>query len=262
MRPWSGLGETYAHLYNLLNERKDDPGFWTPLSNLLGDLVEDTVKNARVPAPQAELLAEWDIDNLMHDLRSHLPGLDKVRSNSLPASFLRELSAPVLGGFLMIGVAFSSCHHVEKIAPMDAGSNSDTDTDSDTDIDSDTDTDTETDTETETDGPWYEDCNLDSSSVLWNTINDSNLDFWMKHELCVCFEALNNDWNSGLENLFQTGTPEEIASALLELYECCSNYENSGVFDETYDQSLENDLIDSILCEGVLVYLGVSFPTK
>ena len=249
LRPWSGLDETYARLYTLLNDRKDDPTFWLPLSDLLGDVINDTVNEVRLPAPQAELLASWDIEDLMRDLRMALPGGDQPPAQSAVKLFTGGLSAPVLGGFLLLGLAACACDEVEDDSIEDV--------DGDTDIDTDTDTDTDTDSDKNTD--WDADCDLDSS-VLWGTINDSDLDNSDKQELCVCFESLSSDWNTGLVDLFQNGTPEEVAGALEHMITCCST--SPEMLETPYDQSMESSIIAETLCSDVPIYKGVSFPGK
>jgi hypothetical protein len=246
LRPWSGLDETYAHLYALLNERKGDPTFWSPLSDLLGDVINDTINQGRLPAPQAELLASWDIEDLMRDLRMALPGDDQPPEQSTVKLFLEGLSAPVLGGFLMLGLVTSACDKVED--------------DGNGDVDTDTDTDTDSDTDTDADNDWDANCDLDSSSILWTAINDSDLDNSDKKELCACFESLNSDWNTGLADLFQNGTPEEVASALEDMISCCSAFPE--ILETPYEQSTEDALITETLCSDVPIYKGVSFPGK
>ncbi len=255
LRPWSGLDETYARLYTLLNERKDDPTFWSPLSDLLGDVISDTVNEARLPAPQAELLASWDIEDLMRDLRMALPGSDRPPAQSTARLFMGGLSAPVLGGFLILGLATIACDEVRDIDNEDEGS----DTDADTDAGRDTDTDHDTDEDADEDIDWDADCDLDSS-VLWGTINDSNLANVEKKELCACFESLSTDWNTGLSDLFQNGTPDEVASALEDMISCCSL--SPAILETPYEQSTGDALMAETLCSDVPIYKGVSFPGK
>ena len=253
LRPWSGLDDTYARLYTLLNERKDDPAFWSPLSDLLGDVINDTINEVRLPAPQAELLASWDIEDLMRDLRTALPGGEQPPAQSAVKLFTGGLSAPVLGGFLMLGLATIACDEVRCIADEDEDADTDTDANGDTDSDDDTDTDTDADID------WDADCDLDSS-VLWGTINDSDLDNSEKRELCVCFESLSTDWNTGLADLFQNGTPEDVASALEDMISCCSLLPE--VLETPYEQSTQEALIAETLCSDVPIYKGVSFLRK
>ena len=75
LRPWTGLDETYAELHRLLSERRDDPAFWGPLRGLLRDVLTRISDPDATPllAPEAELLASWDVDQLVRDLRAALP---------------------------------------------------------------------------------------------------------------------------------------------------------------------------------------------
>jgi hypothetical protein len=69
---------------------------------------------------------------------------------------------------------------------------------------------------------------------------------------------LSESWRDGLTSLFQTATPEQIATALEQMLVCCSEGMTSGAFSQ-------NALLQGTLCElfvgtGGVIYRGVSFP--
>ncbi len=108
LRPWSGLQETYDELYGLLRRRQKDPEFWQPLKGLLKEVVAsaaDSQKRGPVTTAPGELLGSWQVDELVDDLRNALPE-DAVSARS---DFTRTLSAAVLGGFLLLGLAAAGC---------------------------------------------------------------------------------------------------------------------------------------------------------
>jgi hypothetical protein len=134
---------------------------------------------------------------------------------------------------------------------------SDTDTaDTDTADTATTDTDT-ADTATE----WSDDCTLDSESVLFKAIDESDSESFYgldaRKTLCTCMAALNKSWADGLTELFTTATDEEIAQALEQMLLCC-RYSPSQL-DMDYEEAEENFLAGS-LCYLPLPYKGVSFP--
>jgi hypothetical protein len=78
---------------------------------------------------------------------------------------------------------------------------------------------------------------------------------------------LSQSWRDGLTALFQTGTPEQIATALEEMLRCCSQSLTSPTFSE-------GALLQGTLCDpfsgtggffqgsgGGAIYKGVSFPS-
>jgi len=188
-RPWSSLDETYAALYKLLRARCDDNAFWKPLSGLLRDVVADAADGPRrLPAPQAELLRSWDVEELVRDLRRALPG--RCASAGDYRGFSRTLAAPVLGGFLVLGFAAAGCD-----TPPGEGD----------------------------DPPaWAEGCALDSSSEIYDAIGGADaLDDLEKSGLCTCLAAMQSSWQQGLSEVFASCDPESIASFLAVYVDEC-----------------------------------------
>jgi hypothetical protein len=62
---------------------------------------------------------------------------------------------------------------------------------------------------------WSKDCTLDSSSPLWTAIDQSDLAYYEKTNFCECFATLQPSRDQGLVEFFETGTPQDIASALV-----------------------------------------------
>lgn len=203
LEPWSGLDETYATLYGLLRERRDDPAFWSPLGSLLEDLADDTVGPGALPAPRSELLTAFDRESVMRDLHAALPASDVAGSAVDVTGFARGLSGAALGGFLLLGLAASGCD-------------------------------------------WTADCPLEENSTLWAAIDESELGYQGRADLCPCLSDMNPDWDEGLTTLFETGAEDEIAAVLEEMVECCTNDE--WALDENY-ADVEGDLIDRGLCD-------------
>ena len=254
VKPWTGLDETYSELYGLLNQRRDDPGFWSPLAAMLQQIVSGAVdagRPGRLPAPQAELLASWDVEQLIEDLRAALPGGEPPRDPSAVRGFAARLSSAVMGGFLLLGLASAAGCSDDADVSRDAAAAVDAGEDAKAapdmlpgmpDL-----------------GAWYNKCNLDSSSVLWSTIDGSKLQHSQKRDLCGCMVSLNKSWADGLTKLFSTGSAKEIAGALEHMLSCC-NSANKKNLDQDYDKA-KDDFLKSQLCKaGVPIYKGVSFP--
>ncbi|MDD5308254.1 MAG: hypothetical protein PHU25_13105 [Deltaproteobacteria bacterium] len=221
VKPWAPLDETYASLYRLMSAKRDDAAFWGPVQALLGEIVADaTGTNGRLPAPQAELLKGWDIEELVRDLRRALPN-EAVSDPSAFKRFSAGLSAPVLGGFLLFGVATTGCDE-------NTGSNTDT--------------------------SWAENCSLEGSSGLWKTINDTaSLTDGEKADLCACFAGLNQSWTDGLNSLFESASPSTVASYLEAMINCCDDELTGGNFpDQLLADFCDNGPADA--------YKGVAFP--
>lgn len=262
LRPWANLDETYAALFRLLRQRRDDPSFWGPLETLLVKIVDLALRpdgKRRLPAPQAELLESWDIAELVRELRRALPTDDKAPTESAFKRFTTGLTIPVLGGFLLLGMAASGCHRMGSSTDIDDDEDDDGNSDTDTDVDADSDVDSDTDIESDTDtDTWYENCELSPDSVLWTTIDESDHDSFEKETLCDCFATLNTSWSAGLTELFENGTADEIAAALMEMYECCEVDPNQLEGDYALAEEL---FLDGEWCNGTFpVYMGVSFP--
>jgi hypothetical protein len=219
-QPWSSLDDTYAALYGLLRARSDDNSFWKPLSALLRDVVADAADGPRrLPAPQAELLHSWDVEELVRDLRRALPG------RCAPAcdyrGFSRTLAAPVLGGFLVLGLTAAGC----DTPPGESG-----------------------------DTPaWAEGCSLDASGEIYDAI-DAAEDIVVadKAALCGCMAAMQSSWQQNLSEAFASCSPENIATLLEEYVGQCES--NGGTLAEDPSGLAQG------LCWGA-AYKGVSFPT-
>jgi len=319
MRPWSGLDETYAGLYDLLRERRNDPEFWGPLSALLASVLAGASDAARrnLPAPSAELLESWDVEELVRDLRE---ALERPRASSV-VRFASRLPQAAMGAFLVLGlVAAGACASRSQSdssggsttssqdgqdgsSADDGGTGDDgasdgtggggtssstedttsggvgtgdtgTLTNSTTEgtATSQTDSGSPTGSLTATGGSgsgqtgttstttlpgWAQDCNLDPDSVLFQTIDESDLPDYSKADLCTCFAGLNADWNTGLTELFENETPEVIAAVLQEMLECC--WWDPSTFDADFSQS-RDDLLSGNLCFVAPPYRGVTFP--
>ncbi len=243
LKPWSGLDETYERLYELMARKKDDPGFWGPLSGLLASIIENATEEraGRLGEEQAELLRSWDVDRIVQDLREALAG---ARASGTPDGFASALPAQVMGGFLLLGLVAAGC-----------GGSTSTVGDASADLDAAA----EAEPADASGEHWSDGCELDHASVLYRTLDASEHDEYTKAELCTCFAGLNASWNDGLTELFETGTPDQIARALDEMIECCwfDPYALSSDFADARDS-----LLDGTLCYMALPYRGVAFPRR
>jgi hypothetical protein len=185
-RPWSTLDETYAALYRLLRARRDDNAFWRPLAGLLRDVVADAADGPRrLPARQAELLRSWDVEELVRDLRRALPG--RCAPVGDHRGFARALGAPVLGGFLVLGLAAAGCD--------DGGTPA-----------------------------WAEGCSLDGGTGLYAAIDENDtLSGDEKAGLCTCVAALAVDSQQSLSALFEECSAESVAMALEQIAASCDS---------------------------------------
>jgi len=253
----------------LLNRRKNDPEFWEPVATLLQSIVDAATEPGanRLPKKHAELLKAWEIHELVQSLREALPGGQAPTDRSALRAFARQLSAPVLGGFLLLGLVGSSgCSEVTVEGTPSAGPGGSGPTDSgvvkdaaaDAPVDAPVDAPADAPTDSPVIPPWAENCGLAPDSVLFQTIADSSYDDYTKAYLCECLDQLNTDWNDGLTDLFQKATPERIAAALSEMIECCS-YSGPPQVDFS---SAVSKLLDGTLCYPPLPYRGVSFPDR
>ena len=75
--------------------------------------------------------------------------------------------------------------------------------------------------------------------------------------MCECIASLENDWNSGLTQLCETASEDELANALNNLVRCCRF--NEGVLLEPFSDATADMLRNNVLCEPVLLYKGVAF---
>jgi hypothetical protein len=247
VKPWTGLDETYGALYALMNRRRDDPAFWPPLTRLLDDIVADVTDPAsprRLPAPQAELLGTWDVKSLVADLRKSLPGGEVPTDPTTVRRFGEKLSARLLGGFLLLGLAAAGCNEEGDDVTPDAADSRDGD-----------------------DGAgrcpsasgtgWSESCALDHSTVLWCSIATStSMDTNDKGQLCGCFASLNDSWNTGLTSLFETADAATVANALGEMLTCAC--QRPDILGAPYQDPLPPGT--GSLCESTPIYKGVVFP--
>jgi hypothetical protein len=222
-RPWATLDETHAALYGLLRSRRDDNAFWRPLAGLVRDLVADAADGPRrLPARQAELLRSWDVEELVRDLRRALP------AECAPAGdhrgFSRSLGAPVLGGFLVLGLAMAGCDEVEDPGGGGGGTPA-----------------------------WAAECSLDDGSEIYAVIDESEeISTGEKTDLCKCVAAMQTDWQEDLSAVFESCMPEVIADALEIIVDRCSA-EGGDVTGNPADD------VDG-MCFGA-AYKGVSFPS-
>ncbi len=264
VKPWTGLDETYCELYALLNRRRDDADFWPPLADLLQQVIRGAVdpdRPGRLPAPQAELLASWDVEQLVDELRAALPGGQQPRDPSAVRSFAARLSSAVMGGFLLLGLASASgcpaSPKVQRSEPVKSRPEPKQVKAPTPDMKAQPKPDM---------GPpdlatWFSKCDLEKSSVLWRTIDKSGLDAAKKERLCGCFDSLNKSWANGLARLFSTGSAEEIARSLEYMVKCCDPA-NKGCLDQGYDRAKRNFIKRQISRPPVPVYKGVSFPQR
>ena len=260
LAPWSGLDATYAELYALLYRRRRDPTFWEPLERLLSELIERSVEpgsSARLSLPQAELLTSWDTKELVATLRSALPDAPEGQLPELE-SYTRKMSLAVLGGFLLLGLAASGCSGATEEGPGTGGTSSGGANTGGTSTGGVAVTGGVPGSGGATGGAAV--CTLASSEVIASTINDAAaFGDTEKENLCECLARLNLSWTGGLEELFRSGTPEQISAVLYELMDCCV-YE-PGEFQRDY-ASIEAALLTRNLCEPVVIYKGVSFPDE
>jgi hypothetical protein len=100
--PWSTPAAAVEGLFALLEARRGDDRFWIELERLIGDL-ED-----RRFAPRsrggAEIIADGEVDMIVHRLRSELPAMaDGTTRSRLTRWIGSSASAPALLAFLLLG---------------------------------------------------------------------------------------------------------------------------------------------------------------
>jgi len=255
VQPWSTLDETYTALYSLLKERRHDQKFWEPLAGLLQSIVDNAVRPygwSRLSIPHAELLTSWDIDALLHDLRWALPNDENESSCSEVKLFCTKLSAPVLTGFLLLGLALSGCtsdiaETTEQLGTNDASGIAE-----------------------DSSAPvvvpeWHTGCSLQESSIFFETIGESALEDGEKSVLCECLSSIHTSWHPSLKDVFSNGTPELIAAVLESMLNCCeqspeeltSRYGGSSA-DLIGIENRGCNVVENF--DPVALYKGVSFP--
>jgi hypothetical protein len=223
-QPWSSLDDTYAALYGLMRARKDDERFWKPLGGLLRQIVADAAEGPRrLPAPLAETLKTWDVEGLVRDLRRALPGEGEDAAGGY-RRLCSALGAPVLGGFLALGLTAAGC----DMAPGEGGD----------------------------DPPaWAEGCGLDASSEIYDAIDGADgLGDTEKSGLCTCLAAMQTEWQENLSAVFADCEPEKVVLALEDFAVQCEG--GGGALSEN-----PADDADS-WCYGEPAYKGVCFPSK
>ena len=278
IEPWSGLDSTYTELYALLDRRRDDAALWGPLEQLLGEVLEratDPAAERRLAAPAAELLSSWDAAELVASLRKALSGRALSDEPAVPLAdgareyrmLTRRLSPAVLGAFLVLGLAATGCAGAYDADPEGTGGVGGGGTGGgDTGGAVTGGGGTGGGVVTGGVGGGMVTCAIDDAQVLATTINDSALTVDSKSSLCDCMTQLSQNWRDGLTTLFQTGTAEQIATALEEMLACCASGRTSAVYSQ-------DALLDGTLCEpfagtggvfmgsgGGVVYKGVTFP--
>jgi hypothetical protein len=242
LTPWTGVDDIYAELYGLMNRRRDDPAFWPHVTRLLDGIVQDVTDPAsprKLAAPQAELLSSWDVKSLVADLRKSLPGGDAKPEAGAVRRFGQKLSAQLLGGFLLLGLAAAGCNQDDGDLNPDGGASC-----------------------PDASGTgWAESCTLAQTTELWCTIAASTaMDTASKAELCSCFAGLNDSWRTGLTSLFATEDAATVADALSGMLYCvCSSLpESAGLRDGSYQNPTTGPYYGS-LCAPAPAYKGVSF---
>jgi hypothetical protein len=113
------LDDTCDGILSLLEQRRDDPSFWVPLTDLLRDVVHNAIASGESgwrAVPQAELLAAWDADDLAQKLREALMGdesaqhgADRQPRRAAWERFACGLSPTALTAFLLLGLAAAGC---------------------------------------------------------------------------------------------------------------------------------------------------------
>ncbi|MBW2454371.1 MAG: hypothetical protein JRI68_07665 [Deltaproteobacteria bacterium] len=219
LRPWSGLDETYHQLHELLSRRKDDPPFWEPLSQLLQSILDDVTDPAaaqRLTAAQAELLSSWDVDELVRELRAALPSHDEALAEAThgaadpdwrPWQQLEAAASPaVLTGFLLLGLVLSGCSMAVHSAPPAPGPTPPATAAAPA--------------PSAAPEPAAFSCTLEPAGTLHQTIQSSALSGANKELLCSCMAALDDSWDQGLTQLFETAPADTIAQALEDMLAC------------------------------------------
>jgi len=261
LEPWTSLDETYARLYALLAARRDEPAFWPSLGALLEELSAEA-------APFAELLTGTEIERLTADLRRALPG-GGTRSGLAPlADFTAALGAPVLCGFLLLGLAaVAGCSGSDEagaapqeppaasaaaplapvesapppqiappIAPAVAPAPPETE--------------------------WFDGCTLERKGVLWRSIDRAALGDADKRALCGCVVALDKRWTKRLSFLFRNARPTEIAKVLEEMVDCCAAEDmaaDAACADVAKTHGNVQRRVASTMVVGGALYKGVCF---
>jgi hypothetical protein len=146
--------------------------------------------------------------------------------------FARALGAPVLGGFLVLGLAMAGCGAKDKSAPdpmKDTGGEL-------------------------SPRAWAEGCKLDEGSSLFVLIDESaTLSVDDKAALCDCMAAMPKDWQLGLSEAFKECTPSAIARFLEGFVAKCEA--QGGVLTDDPSKEVARPV------PNMPVYKGVVFPS-
>jgi hypothetical protein len=254
LTPWTGVDDIYAELYRVMNKRRDDPAFWPQVTQLLDGIVKDVTDPAsprKLATPQAELLSSWDVKSLVADLRKSLPGGDAPPEPGAVRRFGQKLSAQLLGGFLLLGLAAAGCNQESDDGNPDVPDATD-------------------------DGGglcpgasgtgWADSCTLAQTTELWCTVaTSSELSNHEKAELCTCFAGLNDSWRTGLTTLFATADAATVADALGGMLACVCGDGSSGAIPSPAElragdyQDPTAGHYAGLLCSPAPAHKGVSF---
>jgi hypothetical protein len=255
--------QTADELMTMLAERRDDPEYWGPVTEVLREIVHQALASPRRLAalpPGSQLLGAWDVDELAQRLLAALPGPGDTE-RARPDRMFRAgepLPAALLAALLLLGLAVSACDtgavdtaaaggtdagvlvggggHGGSVlavggtrATGGAGGSA---------------------------GAPSTGCTPSVGSGISAAIDASTLSAVDKQTLHACLTNLRASWCDGLTQLFATGTEEQIASTLQELVYCC----NLGMphLDREWTAAYQQ-LLAGALCP-VVVYKGVSFP--
>ncbi len=263
---------TYRDLGLLLEQRRNDPAFWAPLTEILKELVDRAV-HGKSPVwqriPQLRMLATWDVEELSKRLRDALPQWPDADHDSDVA--LRERSdtshdtrAAVVSAFLLLGLA-AGCDSPPTSGANDAGaiSSGGFSTGGSTSINISGTGGTFTCSYppidagrvalSQSDAGTPSDCSAQSVSALWDIIDEACLSSQEKQALFEEFADLKASWCDGLVALFKTESPQVIAAQLENLLEC------QTVLNSEFTADVQQRLVQGITC-NVVVYKGVSFP--
>jgi len=285
--PSQHLSRNYDQIFALLQRKRQDDEFWTPLTELLRDLVESVVqgKGAEVNArPEARLLALWDVNELAKWLRLALPHADEQVSaeaelspQSRWAQLTQGLSPNALGLLLLLSLAASACDSAPEMkAGIGAGGTTASSSTSYTggqhagglgssigghSSNTGGTSGACTGTSHVTSDAGYAlppNCCASTASDLWNAIDESSLQEGDKETLYACLVNLNANWCDGLVEIFKTATSTDIAKYLSQMLSCCNQGKGSSLSGDFATKS--ETLLSGLLCP-VPIYKGVTFPS-
>jgi hypothetical protein len=263
---------TYRDLGLLLEQRRDDPAFWAPLTEILKELVDSAV-HGKSPVwqriPQLKILATWDVQELSKRLRGALPQWPNVDHDSRVALCGRsdashDTRTAVLSAFLLLGLAAgcsnsSSSGNANDAGAISSGGSSTGGSTSVTPATGGTSTCPYPPTDagriaiSQSDAGIPGECSAPSVSALWDIIDEACLSSAEKQAIFEEFSDLKASWCDGLVELFKTESPQVIAAQLENILEC------RGVLDAEFTAEMQQKVVQGIGCM-VPLYKGVSFP--